>query len=240
MRSNRTLKRVLLSLMAIGAASSLSVGGTFAILKSEETNASSTVASGTLTFSNTVGTGTACYSYGGPSSPSNQNASCATLFPSPSLLYPGSTASASLTITNNGSVGIGDLAVYMPTCTSQASPGAGANAHGGDPCSYLTDGVGNPDGPLLRIQETNSVGSPTYCWYPDAAAGACSPSYTQDDWFGIMAQYINTQGGALDLGAGPAASSSRYFTITVGLPSNADATLQGEEALFSLAWHVTT
>jgi hypothetical protein len=238
--STRTLKKILLSLMAIGAAASLSVGGTYAILSSQETNASSTIATGTLTFSNTVGTGTACYSYGGPSSPANENASCDTLFPSPSLLYPGSSSTSRLTLTNNGSVAIGDLGVYMPSCSMQASPGAGASAGGGDPCSYITDGVGNPDGPLLSIQETDSSGNPTFCWWPDGVSGACDPGLVQDDWFGIVAQFITTEAGELDLGAGPAVNSSRYFTITVSLPANADPTLQGEEALFSLAWHVTT
>lgn len=237
--STRTLKKILLSLMAVGAVSALSVGGTFAILKSEETNAGSTVASGTFTFSNTVGSST-CTSNSGPASPGNENTSCSTLYTTPSLLYPGGSQTSTVTLTNTGSVSVGDLGVYMASCTKQTSPGAGANAGGGDPCSYITDGSGNPDGPLLAIQETNSSGTATYCWWPDDASGACSPSLAQDDWFGIVAQYVNTQAGAIDLGAGPAAGAARYFKITVGLPSNADPTLQGEEALFSLTWHATT
>ena len=235
----RTLKKVLLSLLAIGAAASLSVSGTYAILSSSETNANSTIASGTLTFGNTVGTGTTCYSYG-PSSTTNQNPNCTALFSSSALSYPGGSQTTSVTIANNGSVAIAKLSVYMSSCVAQTSPGAGTQAGGGDPCSYITDSLGNADGPLLSIQETDSLGNATYCWYPDGASGTCSPTYSQDDWFGIAAQYINTLSGAKSLGGGPAAGQSRYFKITVGLPPNADPTLQGEEALFSLAWHVTT
>lgn len=235
--STRTLKKILLSLVAIGAAASLSVSGTYAILSSADTNASSTVASGTLTFGNTVNTGTTCYSYGSPSSSANQNPTCSPLFSSSTLVYPGSSGSAAVTIANNGSIGIGDLSVYMPSCAAQASPGAGTLAGGGDPCSYINAG-GVWDGPLLSIQETDSSGTATFCWWPDDAAGTCNPSAF--DWFAYMAQGINTSSGATSLGAGPAAGQSRYFKITVSLPANADPTLQGEEALFSLAWHVTT
>lgn len=231
-RSTRGLKKVLLSLIVVGAASSFSVGGTFAILKSEETNAGSTVATGTLTFSNTVGTGTACTSNTGSS---NVNTSCSTLYASPSLLYPGQSETSTVTIANTGSVPIGSVSVYMPSCTYQASPGAGTNAGGGDPCSSTVT-----DGPLLSIEEDTSTGTPIHCWWPDQAAGACSSSFTQNDWFGIVATYKNTATATIAAGSGPAAGASRYFKVTVGLPANANPTLQGEEALFTLTWHVTT
>ncbi len=235
--SSRTLRRILLSLLAIGGAASLSVSGAYAILLSEATNSGATVASGTLTFGNRVGSGTTCYTYGGPSSPGNVNGTCAALLSGSTEYYPGDSASATVTITNNGSLPIGDLSVYMPSCAQQTTPGAGGNAGGGDPCSMITDGLGNPDGLLLSIQET----SPTsYCWYPDGAPGACSSSFPQDDWFGIFAQYVNTAAAALDLGPGPAPGQSRTFAITVGLPANADPSLQGEQALFSLTWHATS
>lgn len=236
MRSTRTLKRILLSLVVIGLASTFSVGGTFAILKAEETNTGSTISTGTLTFSNTVGAST-CTSNGGTS---NVNTSCSTLYSTPTLLYPGSSQSSTVTITNTGSIDIGSLAVYMPSCTHQASPGAGTNAGGGDPCADITDGSGNPDGALLSIEEDTSGGTATHCWWPDKAAGACSPSYSQDNYFAILAQYQNTATSTISVGSGPAAGATRYFKVTVGLPANADPTLQGEEALFTLTWHATT
>lgn len=227
---------MLLSLLAIGGAASFSVSGTYAILTSAMTSKGSSIASGTLTFGNQVNTGTTCYSYGSGSS-NNTNSSCSALVSNSTLRYPGSSASATVTITNNGSVGIGDLQVYMPSCSGQASPGAGAQAGGGDPCGYLYGG-GQWTGLLFSIEETSTPGgTPTYCWYPDQAAGACSGS--SYDWLAFMSGFSSVS-NALDFGAGPASGQARYFTITVGLPSQADPTLQGEEALFSLAWHVTS
>ncbi len=227
---------MLLSLLAVGGAASLSVSGTYAILTSATTNSASSIASGTLTFGNQVNTGTVCYSYGSGSS-NNVNSSCSALVSNSTLQYPGSSATATVTITNNGSVGISDLKVYMPSCSGTASPGAGALAGGGNPCGYLSGG-GYWTGLLFSIEETSTPGgTPTYCWYPDQASGACSGS--SYDWLAFMSGFSSVS-NALDFGSGPAAGQSRYFTITVGLPTHADSTLQGEEALFSLAWHGTS
>ena len=234
----RTLKRALASLVAVGALGSLSVSGTYAILTSEETNAGSTVSAGTLTFGNSVDGGATCYSYAGPSSPGNVNGSCSALLSSATQHYPGDTATSTVRIANNGSLDIADLGVYMPSCTSAATPGAGSNAGGGDPCSYITDGGGNPTGPYFSIQETDSSGNPTTCWYPVPGAGACA-AYPDDTLF-IFADGVASAAAALDLGAGPAHGQSRYFAITVQLPTNADPRLQGQQAVFSLAWHATT
>ena len=50
---------------------------------------------------------------------------------------------------------------------------------------------------------------------------------------------LNTVTSALDVGAGPAAGATRYFKLGMQLPTNASNTLQGEEALFALTWHMT-
>jgi hypothetical protein len=50
----------------------------------------------------------------------------------------------------------------------------------------------------------------------------------------------NAPASALDLGTGPAHGQSRYFVIGMRLPSNASNALQGQAALFSLRWHVTS
>ena len=63
------VKKILASLLVVGALSSLTVGGTFALLNSQESNATSSIASGTLTFSNLVNTGTACFSSHAPWKP---------------------------------------------------------------------------------------------------------------------------------------------------------------------------
>ena len=159
------LKKMLAALIVFGALSSVTATGTFALLNSEERNTHSGVASGTLTFDNVVNTGTACFSYGGPSSPGNANTSCQALITSATLNYPGvAITPVKVTITNDGSIDAGDLSVYMPSCTAAATPGAPAPG-GADPCAT--------NGAQFYIQETTSTGTPTQCWFP-SAVGACS------------------------------------------------------------------
>lgn len=220
------LKKVLATLLLIGGLSSVTVGGTFALLTSRESNAKSSIASGTLTLSNVVNTGSACFSYGGPASPANVNAACQALFTSATQNYPGTPLTAKVTITNNGSLDASDLSVYMPSCTNGVTPGAPAPG-GGNPC-----GAG---GAQFYLQETDASWAPTTCRFPNAV-GACA--FTTNSLF-IVAANFSTIGSPLDLGAGPAHGQARYFIVGMQLPSNASNTLQGQAAQFGLTWHLT-
>jgi hypothetical protein len=222
------LKKMLAALIVFGALSSVTATGTFALLTSEEGNTGSSVASGTLTFDNVVNTGTACFSYGGPSSPGNVNTSCQALITSATLNYPGvAITPVKVTITNDGSIDAGDLSVYMPGCTAAATPGAPAPG-GADPCAT--------NGAQFYIQETTSTGTPTTCWFP-SAVGACSFAASS---LHVFALNVNTTTSALDLGKGPAHATARYFLIGMQLPSTASNALQGEAAVFGLTWHMST
>jgi hypothetical protein len=229
-RSSTTwrLKKVLASLIVIGGLSSLTVSGTFALLSSQESNARSSVASGTLTFSNTVNTGTACLSYGGPASPGNVNNSCQALFTSATQNYPGvAITPAKVTIANNGSLSASGLSVYMPACTAAVTPGAPSPGTA-SPCAA--------GGAQLYVQETDSSWTPTKCWFP-AGAGACG--WAASALF-VFASNFNSTTSSLDLGRGPASGASRYFQIGMRLPSDASNNLQGKAAVFGLTWHITT
>lgn len=221
------LKKILLSLMTIGSLSFVTATGTFALLNSEEANRGGQVSTGTLTFNNVVNNGSACFSYTGAGSSGNVNSSCTALFSGASLNYPGTPAVSTVKIVNDGSIDGSDLSVYMPSCTATATTGAPAPG-GGDPCA-----VG---GAQFYIQETDSLGTNTFCWYPDDAAGACS---FLADSLSTFAVNGNSVAAALDLGAGPAHGQTRYFKIGMQLPATASNTLQGEEALFALTWHMT-
>ncbi len=222
------LKKMLAALIVFGALSSVTATGTFALLTSQETNAGGSVSSGTLTFDNVVNTGTACFSYGGPSSPGNVNTSCQALITSATLNYPGvAITPVKVTITNDGSIDAADLSVYMPSCTVAATPGAPAPG-GANPCST--------NGAQFYIQETTSTGTPTQCWFP-SAVGACSFVASSLRTFAVN---INTTTSALDLGKGPAHGTARYFLIGMQLPSTASNALQGEAAVFGLTWHMST
>jgi hypothetical protein len=222
------LKKILASLIAIGALSSVTATGTFALLSSQESNAGSHVASGTLTFDNTVNTGTACFSYGGPSSPGNVNTACQALLTSATLNYPGvAITPVKVTITNDGSLDAADLSVYMPSCAAGTTPGA-PSPGGANPCAA--------GGALFYIQETTSTGTATACRYPSGPVTCAFAANTLQLFF----TNANSTTSALDLGAGPAHGQARYFLIGMELPSTAGNTLQGEEAVFGLTWHLST
>jgi hypothetical protein len=222
------VKKVLASLIALGSLSSLTVGGTFAVLNSQESNATTSIASGTLTLSNTVNAGSACFSYGGPASPANANAACQALFTSASQNYPGVPITAQVKIADNGSLNAADLSVYMPTCTNTTTPGAPAPG-GGDPCAA--------SGAQLYLQETNSSFVATNCWFPTVAAGSCA--FVANSLFVFKSSFAAST-SALDLGAGPAQGQTRYFVVGMQLPSNAGNTLQGQAAQFGLTWHISS
>ena len=213
--------------MVIGALTSVTVSGTFALLTSQESNARSAIASGTLTFSNTVSTGSACFSYGGPSSPGNVNSSCQALITSATLNYPGTAAVVPVKITNDGSLDAAGLSVYMPSCTMAATPGA-PSPGGANPCAV--------NGAQFYLQETDSTGTPTTCWFP-SSPGACTFAANSLQQF---AANVNTTSSALSLGSGPAHGQVRYFQVGLQLPVDASNSLQGEAAVFALTWHAST
>jgi hypothetical protein len=219
------LKKILASLIVIGALGSLTVTGTFALLTSQETNVHSSIASGTLVFDDTVTGGSPCFSYGGPSSPGNVNNTCQALFTSAALNYPGTASTVTLTIKNDGTLP-GTLSLYMPTCAAGATPGDAAPG-GGNPC-----GAG---GPMFTVQETN--GATTTCWYPSAPT-TCT--FTAADTLQTFVGNYNTTTNALPLTGGLAIGQTRTFKIGIELPSTASNALQGEEAVFGLTWHLST
>jgi hypothetical protein len=227
--STWTLKKILASLLVVGALSSVTAGTTFALLTSQESNAGGFVSTGTLTLSDVVNGGSTCFSYGGSPSPGNVNNGCAALFSSANQNYPGTAAFAQVAIKNAGSIAASDLSVYMPSCTSIVTPGA-PTPGGANPCAT--------GGDQFYIEETDSsftVATST-CRYP-AAAGPCSFAA---DTLNQFSTYASTTATALDLGAGPVAGATRYFIVGMQLPSNASNSLQGQAAQFGLTWHITS
>ena len=247
--SRRTVKKLLLSVIAIGLLASITTGGTYAVLQGSQKNINSNTASGTLTLSNQVGAGTVCVSSGGlgtyatgtenentlQSSPASTG--CDPLFTSATLQYPGTLTQIHVTVQDAGSVDGAKLYVYMPGasagagCVATTTTGAGIIGTG-SPCSATGD--------EFYIEEDNSSWTALRCAYP-AGAGACSISGggTLNDFSN---QYYAFVGHKLDLGASPTSlnalpnQSYRYFTI--GVEESNDNTMQGKTATFSLTWHL--
>jgi hypothetical protein len=226
--SSRTwrLKKVMLSLLVVGSLSFLTYGGAFALMTGDLVNRGSSVASGTITFSNQVNTGTVCVSNSGPASPGNVNTACDALFTSATQMYPGQLATAKVTIKNTGSIGANDLAVFMPSCAAAATPGAPVTT--GDPCAA--------GGAQFYIQETNASWVASKCWFPTTVT-TCP---LNADSLNTFDQNYTDTTSMVHLGAGPAAAQLRYFIIGMELPAAAANTLQGREAVFALTWHVST
>jgi len=228
--SSRLLKKVLLTAMVVGALGSVTVQRAYALFNTETRNSPSSISSGTLTFDTTVGTGTACYSYGGPSSPGNVNTSCDALFTYSAAAenYPGVPQTVKIAIRNDGSIGASDLGLFMPSCTPAAT-GDAPSPGGGNPCAA--------NGDELYVQETASdQTTPLVCWYP-VTTQTCSFGASGLSTF---ASSHADSAHVLDLGSGPAAQATRYFTIGIQLPTTASNTLQGEAAQFLLTWHMAS
>jgi hypothetical protein len=221
------VKKVLISLLVVGAVGCFTITGTYAVLNTETHNARGSIASGTLIFSDTVNAATACLTINGPASPGNANSTCDPLFTNSTLMYPGTAATVHVTIANTGSIGGSALSVYMPSCTMVTSPSA-PSPGGGNPCSS--------NGAMIYIDESNAAFTAHSCVFP-TTGGTCAFTASTMAYFSGVA---NTAASAYSLGAGPAAGASRYFIIGMELPSTASNTLQGEEALFDLTWHLTT
>jgi hypothetical protein len=247
-----TLKKLLLSLVAIGVLGSITTGGTYAVFQNDEYNVNGATASGTLTLSNQVGVATTCFSQSSSGSvasgtenwntkeSSPASAGCDALFTTATLNYPGTLVQIHVTLKNTGSVDASKLYVFMPGasagagCVPSANVTVGAVLGGGNPCTLT------PNGDLFYIEEDNSSWVAQKCQYP-AGAGACAigGGGTLNDF---STNYYKYAGAKLDLGSGltnyPAmnAQDTRYFTI--GIQEGNDNTLQGETATFSLTWHL--
>jgi hypothetical protein len=220
------LKKILLSMSVVGALSCFTITGTFALLNAESQNNRARISSGTFTFSNTVNTNAACYSYGAGSS-GNVNNGCNALFTSATEMYPGTPITQKVTITNDGSIGGATLSVFMPSCTAGTTPGAPAPGTG-NPCAS--------GGAQIYIQETNASFAPTSCVFPTTSPTCSFTAST----LAYLATVANTAASAYSLGAGPAPGASRYFLVGMQLPAGASNTLQGKMAQFGLTWHMST
>ena len=108
-----TTKRMLMLLMAIGIVVYAGGAGTFSSFSAETSNRNSSIASGTLTMSNTVNTGSACLSSNANSADNYQTGCDVAL--TLTNQAPGVFGGASkITIANTGSIDASQLTVYAP------------------------------------------------------------------------------------------------------------------------------
>src|SRR5439155_27127256 len=128
-----TAKKLLVSLLVIGAATVIAAAGTNSSFTAQTTNPSNTLSTSTLVLSDTKSGGTTCYSTGGGSTDTNVYSACQTLT-SLSAQKPGDSGTANLTLKNEGSLAASVFKVFASSCT--ASDASGVSYHGtGNPCT---------------------------------------------------------------------------------------------------------
>jgi hypothetical protein len=174
-------KAVLMLMMAAGIAVYFGGAGTFAGFTAETTNPNDSLASGTLALDNAVGAAAACHSYTGEST-NNVNANCTQTFAFTNQepgVYAGT---ATITLTNSGSLPASKLYLWAPFSNGVLSAGITS----GNPVATLNlyasgHGPAGLEGPVSTgdaIVVTSGANSQTFCVGANAAAGATSVTIT--------------------------------------------------------------
>ncbi len=238
------IKKVLLSLIVVGALGTVTVHRVQAVYLSEVINTGSNVASGTFTFDTSIGAQAACGSGGFATANNNQNVCTGvtgTIFSALPLRYPGDQTAIAVKVKNTGSIDAQDLQVSMNNCASSTTPGV---------TLFGTEGTANACGTAgleLYIQETDLNGNDltTGCLYPDPHAKPFSPAdapgtgSTKDCtnmWTANSLSDFQAK-SCWDLGR-LTALTTRYFKIGVQFPIDSANTFQGTTGTFDVTWHL--
>ena len=228
-----TLRKILLTLMVVGAVGSTVSAGTFASFTSRTTNTASTFSAGTLVLGNQVDTATMCLSNaGGAVNGTHLNNNCDTAV-AVTVRKPGDLAEVDLSLQNLGSID-GLLTAY-----------ASQNCVAGNALSMPFNGTGNACTTVrMTIEEfasqadrTNDI--PMWCWYGGlAGTSACDIDGTGlKTVFNWHSNHPTSGAAPLDLGA-IEAGDTRYFRISLKLPVGASDQLQGKMATFGYIWRL--
>jgi hypothetical protein len=121
-RSLAKTKKVLVAWLAFGAVLYFGASGTFASFSAETSNTGSSVASGTLTMSNKVGTQAACLSSNAAST-NNANAACDKFFQLSNLAPGVYGGAAALTVQNTGSIDASKFYFWASPVTARLTTG---------------------------------------------------------------------------------------------------------------------
>ncbi|HEY2543534.1 MAG TPA: hypothetical protein VGH92_10840 [Gaiellaceae bacterium] len=265
--SSKTIKKLLLSLIVVGALGSFTARGTYAVLKGETSNSNDSLATGTLLLTQTwlgaASNGTQDVVCNSKDVSLNVNTGCFTILSSGTSMYPipsaeptiptaGTYQTANISVTNGGTLPE-TLSVNMPSCTYAATAGAptvpAPSWTAVNPCcpntaSGSTPGGGNAcqTGSLdFFIQETNApTGSPNRS-YTTKSSCVWPVSAVAACTFQVDSFetfWTGYHDTSSYLSLGSlAAGTTRYFQIAVAEPSAAVQGLQGQTATFALYWH---
>lgn len=215
-----TVRKLLLAVLLVSLTGSAFGAGTFASFNASTTNAASTFSTGSIVLSNTKAGGAGvCFSTNtgvgastGDTS-TNSNTNCESLL-GMTLAKPGDTATAHLTLKNEGSIAATSLGATITACTT----GTTGSYNGSNPA--LLCGAGN--GLKIQVQEMDATFTTPVakCVYPVNASAACGSSY---DYLGngfLGTSFTNTAWNV----AGMASGASKYLRFEVQFPDNGTGT----------------
>lgn len=224
MASNmKNLRKLMLSLLVVGIAAGVGVG-TFATFNAQTANPNNVFAAGTLVLSDTKLGGSACLSTGGANTDINAG-TCDQLL-NLTVAKPGDTGSAKLTLRNEGSLNATALKLFSNACVN--ADAAAEGFHGtGLPCGKIQ----------LTVQQYSDAAftTPAACLYGASSGASCTFA---DATKTLNAFSTSFGSAATGLSAGGAISSgaSRYFEISVKLPSDAGNEFQGRQGTIGFNW----
>ena len=218
-------KKVFLSTGVVLAVAAVIGLGTMASFTAQTKNPNNVFANGTLVLSNTKSGGSACLSTGGGSTDTNSNDSCDTLL-NLSVRKPGDSGTANVTLKNEGSLNASVFKLFSAACTNGDASAESYNGTG-SPCSKVQ----------LYVQEWSDAefATASACLYGGATGSTCDFSDTAKTLSDFQTNYNSTANG-VDLG-GINASASKYYTVGVKLPTDADNTYQGRQATIDFTWY---
>lgn len=220
-------RKTLLSLAVVAGTIAVIGVGTMASFTAQTKNPNNVFANGTLVLSNTKQGGTACLSTGGGSTDTNANSGCDALL-NLSVRAPGDSGSANLTLKNEGSLDGSVFRLFAAACTNGNATGESYNGTG-SPCSKVQ----------LTVQQYSDSGftTPSACVYGGGTATTCDFSDATKTLSAFQTAYSSSSTG-LSLG-GITAGASKYYSIGVKLPSDADNTYQGRQATIDFTWYAS-
>ena len=230
------LRKVLLTIMIVGATGSTLSVGTFASYNAT-TSSSATFETGALVLSDiTPVTNTLCYSAGGGPGTTfgNGNANdCDAVF-NVSNQTPSTTVSTQrVTLKNEGDLNATKLQLASTGACANTETASGYHG-GGDLCAALR----------FSIQEYTTSAfttKTTSCVYPASTSAVCATTPA-----GVISTFTSTYPDAtpLDVNTNGAATSGmnvgveRFFIISISLPTTAGQTTQGMAASFGFTWQL--
>jgi hypothetical protein len=226
-RSGRLIKKVLFSMLVVGATAATTGAGVAASFNAQTTNAGNTFATGTLALSETAN-GTVCLSASGVA---NVNSNCNAVVDGSVLHAPGDVVTASFVIANTGTLATPNLSIFTSTCADADTTTTSAYHGAGSPCAtlnfYLQEWTGGLPG---------AGGTASACWLGAGTGTTCDPTFATAQPLTALTAH-NSLATKLPL-AGPFTAGKRYFTMGFQLPATAGNALQGRAAGVDLTWHL--